>query len=386
MCGIVGYIGKDDVKDILVNGLKRLEYRGYDSAGIAAISGDRLKLRRCKGKISELENILKREKFSSTIGVGHTRWATHGRPSEENAHPHTDCAGNLVVVHNGIIENYLTLKKKLERKGHEFRSETDTEVLAHLIEQNLRRQRKKSLLEAIQSMFRDTVGSFAIAAISLDDPERIIAARRHSPLIIGLGREEFLVASDIPAVLSHTKKIISLEDGEVADITRKGVEVYSPKRKRIKKKSTQILWDPVMAEKSGYKHFMLKEIYEQPRVIQDTFRGRLDPDKGKAYLEESNLSDADIKGFKRINFVACGTAYHAGLIGKFLVEEIAKIPCEVGIASEFRYRSPLVGKDDLVVLISQSGETADTLAALREAKKKRMQNFSNMQRCRIQRH
>ena len=369
MCGIVGYVGEKDVKSVLINGLKRLEYRGYDSAGIALISKGKLKLRRCKGKISKLEKSLKGEKLYSTIGVGHTRWATHGQPSEENAHPHTDCTNRLVVVHNGIIENYLALKKKLERSGHKFKSETDTEVLAHLIEKNLKRHKKRSLLRAMRDSIKEVKGSFAIAAISLDDPGRIVAARKHSPLIVGLGENEFLVASDIPAVLSHTKKVISLEDGEIADITTGGVSVYLNGH-LIRKKVTKIKWDTVMAEKGGFRHFMLKEIHEQPLAIEETFRGRLNPEEGRVHLEESNLTDSRIKRFKKIFFLACGTAYHAGLVGKFLMEEIAKIPCEVDIASEFRYREPILDKNDLVVVISQSGETADTLAALREAKRK----------------
>ena len=369
MCGIVGYVGKEDVKDILIKGLKKLEYRGYDSAGIAVISGKKLELRRCEGKIAKLESILRKENLNSTIGVGHTRWATHGRPSEENAHPHTDCKKRLVVVHNGIIENYLALKKKLEAGGHHFRSETDTEILAHLIEDRMKKLKTQSLLAAVSDAIKKVKGSFAIAAISLDDPERIVVARQQSPLIIGLGKDEFLVASDIPAVLDRTREVVSLNDGEIAEITRSGVTFYSDDRKKIKKSPTRITWDSIMAEKSGYKHFMIKEIFEQPRVIEETFRGRLDPDKGRVHIEESNLSEQKIKKIRKIFFLACGTAYHAGLIGKFLVEEMARIPCEVDIASEFRYRKPLLGKNDLAVIITQSGETADTLAALREAKR-----------------
>lgn len=369
MCGIVGYIGKENAKEILINGLKKLEYRGYDSAGIAVISKGKLKLRRCEGKIAKLEKLLCKDVLEGTIGVGHTRWATHGRPSEENAHPHTDCSNKLVVVHNGIIENYPTLKKKLQKEGHRFRSETDTEVLAHLVEKKLKATKKKDLAQAVQAAVKEVRGSFAIAVISTDDDGKIVAARQDSPLIIGLGKDEFLVASDIPAVLAHTRKVISLDDGEVAEITRNGVIVSSSTQQKINKKVIEITWDSVMAEKSGFKHFMLKEIYEQPRVIQETFMGRLDPDKGKIHLEESNLSDRKIKRIKKIFFLACGTAYHAGLVGKFLVEEMAGIPCEVDIASEFRYRKkPLLSKEDLVVIVSQSGETADTLAALREAK------------------
>ena len=371
MCGIIGYIGKDDAEGILINGLKKLEYRGYDSAGVAIISKGKLELRRCEGKIANLEVILKKESLPGTVGVGHTRWATHGRPSEENAHPHTDCSGRIVVVHNGIIENYVSLKKKLELKGHCFKSETDTEVIAHLIEKELKKLKKKSLLLAVQAVVKKLKGSFAMAVISLDDPEKIIAARRFSPLIIGLGRGEFFVASDIPAILEHTREVISLDDNEIAEIQKAGFKIYSNGRKKVVKKSSIISWDPIMAEKAGFKHFMLKEIYEQPQAIQDTFRGRLDIDKGEIYLKEANLSLAEIKKIKKIFFVACGTAYHAGLIGKFLLEDLVKIPCETDMASEFRYRSPLVDKDTLVIVITQSGETADTLAALREAKARR---------------
>lgn len=368
MCGIIGYIGNKEAVEVLVDGLKKLEYRGYDSAGIAIIGKGGLVLNRCEGKISNLEERLRKRIPQGKVGVGHTRWATHGRPSEENAHPHTDCKGRLVVVHNGIIENYLPLKKKLKSEGHRFKSETDTEVIAHLIEKHFRKDGQ--LLAAVQKALKEVQGSYALAVISADEGGSIIAARRESPLIIGRGKGENLIASDVPAILGRTREVIYLDDGEVARIKKDGVEVYNKDGEKVAKKISTISWDPVMAEKGGFKHFMLKEIFEQPRAIQDSFRGRLAPDKGEVYLDEINLKSEEIKGIERIFFVACGTAYHAGLIGKFLLEDLTKVPCEVDIGSEFRYRNPLLSDKDLVVAISQSGETADTLAGLREAKMK----------------
>ncbi|HUW23709.1 MAG TPA: glutamine--fructose-6-phosphate transaminase (isomerizing) [bacterium] len=371
MCGIVGYIGNKDVVPILIDGLKRLEYRGYDSAGIGVIEKGRLELRRCVGKITNLENVLRDKPCKGNIALGHTRWATHGRPSEENAHPHTDCQERLVVVHNGIIENYLTLKKGLIKEGHRFRSETDTEVLAHLVEKYLAKSRgKKSILFALQRALKEVEGSYALGVISVDDPDKIVCARKESPLVIGLGRKEYFIASDVPAILGHTRKVIYLDDGETAEVSTDGVQVYEKSGKKIKKKVFQISWDPVMAEKGGYKHFMLKEIHEQPRAIQDTFRGRMAPDKGEVYLEELGLSKEEIRRIEKVYIVGCGTSYHAALYGEFLFEELVRLPCEVDIGSEFRYRNPIINGNTLVLLISQSGETADTLAGLREAKKK----------------
>ena len=371
MCGIVGYIGNKDVVPILIDGLKRLEYRGYDSAGIGVIEKGRLELRRCVGKITNLENVLRDKPCKGNIALGHTRWATHGRPSEENAHPHTDCQERLVVVHNGIIENYLTLKKGVIKEGHRFRSETDTEVLAHLVEKYLAKSRgKKSILFALQRALKEVEGSYALGVISVDDPDKIVCARKESPLVIGLGRKEYFIASDVPAILGHTRKVIYLDDGETAEVSTDGVQVYEKSGKKIKKKVFQISWDPVMAEKGGYKHFMLKEIHEQPRAIQDTFRGRMAPDKGEVYLEELGLSKEEIRRIEKVYIVGCGTSYHAALYGEFLFEELVRLPCEVDIGSEFRYRNPIINGNTLVLLISQSGETADTLAGLREAKKK----------------
>ena len=371
MCGIVGYVGNKDVGPILIDGLKRLEYRGYDSAGIGVIENGRLELRRCVGKICNLENVLKENPTRGNIALGHTRWATHGRPSEENAHPHTDCQDRLVVVHNGIIENYLTLKKGLIKEGHRFKSETDTEVLAHLVEKYLVKPRgKRSLLLALQRALKEVEGSYALGVISVDDPEKIVCARKDSPLVIGLGRKEYFIASDVPAILGRTRRVIYLDDDETAQLSASGVAVYDQSGRRIEKKVFQISWDAIMAEKGGYKHFMLKEIHEQPRAIRDTFRGRMAPDKGEVYLEEVGLSKEEIRGIEKVYIVACGTSYHSALYGEFLLEELARLPCEVDIGSEFRYRNPIINDKTLVLLISQSGETADTLAGLKEAKEK----------------
>lgn len=376
MCGIVGYTGMRNAKEVLLNGLRRLEYRGYDSAGIAILDNNEIVLRRCEGKIAKLESLLKNEYIGGVLGIGHTRWATHGRPTEENAHPHTDCGKNLVVVHNGIIENYIQLKKTLQKEGHKFSSETDTEVIAHLIEKKLKKLRKKDLLTAVQTAIKDLEGSYAICVISKEDPKRIVAARKFSPLIIGFGENESFVASDIPAILEYTRKVIPLDDDETAELKDGHVQIYSAHNKKITKKTMTVPWDPITAEKSGFKHFMLKEIFEQPRTIEETFRGRFSLDSGEVFFEEINLVSADIKNIEKIYFVACGTAYHAGLVGKYFVENLAKIPCEAALASEFRYANPLFSNKTLVILITQSGETADTLAALREAKSNRAKTLT----------
>jgi len=368
MCGIVGYIGNFNAKGILLNGLRKLEYRGYDSAGVSIISHNAMVIRRCKGKLSELEGRIQKEYIQGQIGIGHTRWATHGRPSEENAHPHSDCKGRLVVVHNGIIENFLALKKMLEAQGHVFRSETDTEVIAHLIESH-QKGKKKDLLSAVTKAVKQLKGSYAIAVISLDDPDILVAARYFSPLIVGLGKDEFFVASDIPAILDRTKTVIPMQDGEIVNLTRSGASFYDQSMKKITRKPITIEWDPITAEKGGYRHFMLKEICEQPVTIQETFRGRFSQETGELKFDENHISESALRGIKKIYFVACGTAYHAGMVGKYLVEDIAKIPCEVDLASEFRYRKPLLDKETLIIAITQSGETADTLAAVREAKR-----------------
>lgn len=366
MCGIVGYIGKCNAKGILINGLKKLEYRGYDSAGVAVISKNKLVLRKCKGKIASLESRIITEYIPGPVGIGHTRWATHGKPSDENAHPHTDCKERLVVVHNGIIENYVELKKQLTDEGHIFKSETDTEIVAHLVEKFMG---KYNLLHSVYHATKLLRGSYALAVISIDEPNKLVAARYFSPLVLGIGQDEYFVASDIPAILDRTRQVLPMDDGEIAELTDDGVTIFDHALKKIKKKPTMITWDPVTAEKGGYKHFMLKEIHEQPQTIEETFRGRLNSSTGEVYLEESNLNANLINSVKKIYFVACGTAYHAGMIGKYLIEDIAKIPCEVDLASEFRYRKPLLNKESMVIAITQSGETADTLAAIREAKK-----------------
>ena len=366
MCGIVGYIGTKNAAEVILDGLKRLEYRGYDSAGIAVIAGKKLDIRRSVGKLGQLAKALESSKLEGTTGIGHTRWATHGKPSEENAHPHTDCKGRLVVVHNGIIENYQELKKQLITSGHVFKSETDTETLAHLVEKNF----SGDLLEAVKKTLKEVRGAYALGVISVDDPGRMIAARKDAPLIVGIGANENFVASDIPALLPYTRQMIFLEEGDIADLTSKEVKIYGGDGQLIERKIQNITWDAIQAEKGEFKHFMLKEIFEQPQTIQDTFRGRLYPEENRIYLEGIDYDDNFLEKITKIYIVACGTSYHAGLVGKFLFENLAGIAAEVDIASEFRYRSPVLDSKTLVVVISQSGETADTLAALRMAKKK----------------
>lgn len=366
MCGIVGYIGKQDAVAILIDGLKRLEYRGYDSAGVAVLQEGQIQSRRSAGKLANLEEAVSQNPLAGTVGIGHTRWATHGKPSEENAHPHTDCTGELVVVHNGIIENYHLLKKQLIQEGHTFKSETDTEVVAHLLEKHF----KGDLHKALQDTLQELVGSYALAVISAKDPTTVVAARNGSPLILGLGENEYFIASDVPAILQRTRKIIYLDDGETARLTLDRLAIYDQAGIEIKKKVHTITWDPVMAEKAGFKHFMLKEIFEQPQVILDTFRGRVMPEEGEIFLEEVKLETDYVQNINKIFVVACGTSYHAGMVGKYLFEDYLRIPSEVDIASEFRYRNPIIDTKTLVIVISQSGETADTLAGLREAKAK----------------
>ncbi len=362
MCGIVGYIGGRPAAGIVLDGLRRLEYRGYDSAGIAALDGGEIAIRRAEGKLVNLENLLHSRPVSGSLGIGHTRWATHGRPSETNAHPHH--AGGIVVVHNGIIENYLELKARLKELGHNFRSETDTEIIAHLIEQY--RKEGKDFETAVRRALRDVRGAYAVAVICEQEPDLLIAARSGSPLVIGCGEGEFFVASDIPAMLSHTREMIFLEDGELVVFDRQGMRLSTLAGEAVERAPKTITWSPTMAEKGGYRHFMLKEIYEQPRAVADTIAGRLRDDEGDVYLEDLGLDDDALRQVRRIFIVACGTSWHAGLVGKFTIEKLARVPVEVDIASEFRYRDPIIGEGDLAVLISQSGETADTLAALRE--------------------
>jgi len=364
MCGIIGYIGSRNAIDVVISGLKRLEYRGYDSAGIAFFTEKGIEVRRCKGKIKDLEALIQRENLFSENTIGHTRWATHGKPSEENAHPHR--SNSIVLVHNGIIENYLTLKNKLLDKGHKFTSETDTEVICHLISDY---SLSLSLEEAVREAIKHLKGTYALAVIREEEPDKIVGVRKDSPLVVGLGDNEYFIASDIPAFLTYTNKVLFLEDDEMVIIKKDGVDVKKLDGSLINKEAVYISWSPSMAEKGGYKHFMLKEIYEQPRSIADTLRGRINLDTGEVNLEEFGLPLNIIKKIKKIFIVACGTSYHAGLVGKYIIEDLARIPVEVDIASEFRYRKPLINKDDLLIVITQSGETADTLAAQREAKK-----------------
>ncbi len=373
MCGIVGYIGKKRVVPVILDGLKRLEYRGYDSAGIAVIEngdgpgGGKLELRRAQGKLRNLEESIRLQPLEGHYGIGHTRWATHGRPTEENAHPHRDCSGEIVVVHNGIIENYLALKRELAAAGHVFRTETDTEVVAHLIEAEMERG-AATLEAALLAVLPRLTGVYALAVISTRDRDKIVAARNGPPAVIGLGADEFFVASDIPALLHHTRDVFFLADGDVAVLTPEGVRLMDFQGRPVSREITHITWDPILAEKGGFKHFMLKEIYEQPRAVRDTLLGRVSRDRGEAFLDEMELTAADFAAFQSVRIVACGTSWHAGLAGKYMLEQLARIPVEVDYGSEFRYRDPLVRPDQLTVLVSQSGETADTLAALREAR------------------
>ncbi|MDR2395966.1 MAG: glutamine--fructose-6-phosphate transaminase (isomerizing) [Endomicrobium sp.] len=372
MCGIVGYIGKKDAVEIVLKGLRKLEYRGYDSAGIAVVCDNLLHTRRSVGKLCNLTENIKKNPISSNIAIGHTRWATHGKPSENNAHPHTDATNSIVIVHNGIIENYADLKNQLKENLKDFKSQTDTEVIAHLI----KKYYKNDLFDAVKRSLREIKGSYALAVICKDDPGTIICARQDAPLIIGIGQEENFIASDIPALLSYTKNMTFLEDGDIAKITKDKIVVVDKDGNEQNRQVKTIHWDPILAEKAGYKHFMLKEIFEQPRTIEDTLRGRVYPNEGKIYVEEVKLSKEDIKNISNIYVVACGTSYHAGLVSKFFFENFAKIPTEVDIASEFRYRSPILNEKTLVIVISQSGETADTLAALRLVKSKNCQTLA----------
>ncbi|HMH49014.1 MAG TPA: glutamine--fructose-6-phosphate transaminase (isomerizing) [Candidatus Acidoferrum sp.] len=370
MCGIVGYVGDKSAVGIIVEGLKRLEYRGYDSAGVAILGADgTLQVRRAAGRLKMLETALRDRPLTGSIGIGHTRWATHGRPSEENAHPHTDCTGGLVVVHNGILENYLEIKERLAAEGHTFRSETDTEVLAHLIEHHLKIVGR--LDHAVKRALAEVRGSYAVGVVASAAPDRLIAAKHGAgSVVVGLGRGEMFIASDIPAILSHTRDVVILEDGEVAVVTAAGVELSTLDGEPVQREPVRILWDPIMAEKGGYRHFMLKEIYEQPRAITDTFRGRIAPETGSIVLPDVSLDPATVRAIQRVTFVACGTAWHASMLGRSMVERLAGLPAEVDLASEFRYRDAIVGPETLVVAVSQSGETADTLGAVKAARLK----------------
>ena len=372
MCGIVGYVGKKSVVPIIIEGLRRLEYRGYDSAGIAvAGNGNGLQLRRAEGKLRNLEEAIRLNPLDGTYGIGHTRWATHGRPTEENAHPHRDCTGKIVVVHNGIVENYLSLKKRLIEEGHKFATETDTEIIAHLIEiysGNSARGDHRSLEDAVRQTVKQLTGVFALAVISTDEPNKIVAARNGPPAVIGLGNDEYFVASDVTAILYHTRDIFFLADGDMAIVTADGVQLTDFDGKPVVRQVQHVMWDPILAEKGGFKHFMLKEIYEQPRAVRDTTLGRVSQETGHIFLEQMEISEAEFRAANKINIIACGTSWHAGQAGKFMIETLARVPVEVDYASEWRYRNPIVDPQTITLVISQSGETADTIAAQREAK------------------
>ncbi|MBI1896554.1 MAG: glutamine--fructose-6-phosphate transaminase (isomerizing) [Acidobacteria bacterium] len=367
MCGIVGYIGSRKAVPIILDGLRRLEYRGYDSAGIAVLdNGAGLAVRRASGKLRNLEEVIRTNPCDGTYGIGHTRWATHGRPTEENAHPHRDCKGDIVVVHNGIVENYLALKRQLQAEGHTFQTETDTEVIAHLIEKYY----QGNLETAVRLAVKELAGVFALGIIAKSDPNKIVAARSGPPAVIGLGSNEYFVASDVPAILSHTRDMFFLADGDLAVLTPEGVHLSDFEGRPVSRQVSHILWDPIMAEKGGYKHFMLKEIYEQPRAVRDTLLGRVGRESGRVFLDEMDIAPRQFREFRQVRIVACGTSWHAALAGKFMIEKLARVPAEVDYGSEFRYRDPIIQPDTLTVVISQSGETADTLAAQREAKQK----------------
>ena len=367
MCGIIGYIGSKRVVPILIDGLRRLEYRGYDSAGVAVVRDGAIDLRRSAGKLARLEEVIATTPIEGEYGIGHTRWATHGRPTEENAHPHRDCTGRIVVVHNGIIENYLDLKQQLQKEGHQFVTETDTEIVAHLVE---REMKDDGLENAVRRALLYMRGLFALVLISADDPNKIVTVRNGPPIVVGLGDSEFFVASDIPAILSHTRDVVFLGDEEMAVITPAGVEFTDYSGRAVSKKSTKVSWDPVMAEKAGYKHFMLKEIFEQPWAVKETVLGRASQESGRVFLHEIEIPDQVLRQVERVVILACGTSWHSALVGKFLFETLARVPVDVDYGSEYRYRDPIVSENTLAIVITQSGETADTLAALREAKKK----------------
>ena len=374
MCGIVGYVGKKSVVPVIIEGLRKLEYRGYDSAGIAVSgNGTGLEVRRAEGKLRNLEEAIRQKPLHGTYGIGHTRWATHGRPTEENAHPHRDCTGKIVVVHNGIVENYLSLKKKLIEEGHKFTTETDTEIIAHLVEKysvGSGNGHRVPLEDAVRQTVKQLSGVFALAVISTDDPNKIVAARNGPPAVVGLGNDEYFVASDVPALLQHTRDIFFLADGDMAVVTPNGVHLSDFNGKPVNRQLQHVTWDPIQAEKGGFKHFMLKEIYEQPRAVRDTTLGRVSQDTGHIFLDEMAISEAEFRSAEKINIIACGTSWHAGQAGKFMIESLARVPVEVDYASEWRYRDPIVESNTITLVISQSGETADTIAAQREAKSK----------------
>jgi len=372
MCGIVGYIGKREAAPLILESLRKLEYRGYDSAGIAVLNGGHVMVRRCEGKLKNLATMLDRDPMAGTVGIGHTRWATHGRPSETNAHPHR--AGDVVVVHNGIIENYLELKEQLIKRGTKFTSETDTEIVAHLVGEKV--AKGMDFLEAVRRSLKEIRGSYALLFLNQRDPRRLVVAKNSTPIVVGRGEGETFIASDIPALLDHTRKVAFLEDGELAEVAIDSLRLYDVKGKSLQRPFKEITWDAVAARKDGYRHFMLKEIHDQPRAVADTFRGRISLKTGEVSLEDIALTTEQVRRVNRIHLVACGTAWHACLIGKFMLEEIAQIPAEVDYGSEFRYRSPLMDPRSLLLMVSQSGETADTLAAVEIARGKKSKVLS----------
>jgi glucosamine--fructose-6-phosphate aminotransferase (isomerizing) len=367
MCGIIGYVGQRDVVPVLLTGLKKLEYRGYDSAGIAVVNGDGVQVVRAEGKLTNLEQKLRDKPLGGSFGMGHTRWATHGKPNENNAHPHRDCSGRVVVIHNGIIENFLPLKQRLLAAGHKFKTETDTEVVAHLIEANLD---GGSFTDAVRKTLREIDGHYALVMISADEPGTIIAARHGPPLVIGIGENENIVASDVTPLLAYTRDILYLEDGEYALVNDKSVRLFDAAGKSSDRAPRKILWDAVAAEKEGYRHYMLKEIHEQPRAVQETFNGRMFEESGEIYFNDLEFSPEAWRRFQKVQIVACGTSWHAGLVGKFLLETSARIPVEVDYGSEYRYRDPIIDQNTLVIGVTQSGETADTIAGMQEAREK----------------
>lgn len=366
MCGIVGYVGKRDCTPVLIKGLKRLEYRGYDSAGIALVSDQRVVLRKTAGKISALERLIKGERIEARTGIAHTRWATHGEPTSNNAHPHTDCSGKIAVVHNGIIENHGALRKMLEGEGHTFQTDTDTEVLPHLIEKFYDGNLESAVGRALQMV----EGTYGIAVICSDEPSKVVGARNGSPLLVGVNKDEFLIASDAAAVLKWTKQVAYLDDKEMAVISSDGFVTSTIEQEAVEARVEEIEWDLAGIEKAGFPHFMLKEIFEQPQAVRDSMRGRVLPEEGTAKLGGLNMSDSELRAIDRIIITACGTSWHAGMIGEYMLEDRARIPVEVEYASEFRYRNPVIRPGTTVIVISQSGETADTLAAMREAQRK----------------
>jgi glucosamine--fructose-6-phosphate aminotransferase (isomerizing) len=368
MCGIIGYAGTRDVVPVLIGGLKKLEYRGYDSAGIAVVDGQGVEVVRAEGKLSNLEAKLNDRPIKGTFGMGHTRWATHGKPNENNAHPHRDCSGKVVVIHNGIIENFLPIKQRLQKAGHEFKTETDTEVVAHLIEENMKDGTK--FVDAVRKTLKELDGHYALVMIDGSEPGTIVAAKQGPPLVVGLGENENIIASDVAPLLAYTRDIIYLEDGEYAIVDQNNVSVFDSRDQKVEREPKRILWDAVMAEKEGYRHYMLKEIHEQPRAVRDTFTGRMFEESGEIFFNDLQLTPGDWAKIKKVHVIACGTSWHAGLVGKFLLEDAARIPIEVDYGSEYRYRNPIIDESTLVIGVTQSGETADTIAGMQEAKKR----------------